>query len=163
MELEKRIEVNVKEIVKDVREYFRNQKDDWQKIPWLALQADGRDGFGGGNTEPYMYGIEVIDDRLGVDLETGELVSSLFYDFSDMGLAGDKSVLGLSFLLKNYNAKKIIRKLEEEGKKEHKSFVNYGEFATAQEWRSSEIEKYGLEKEKYVRRKICGMKIMHII
>ena len=163
MNLEERVEKNVKEIVKDIREYFRNQKDDWQKLPWLALQANGRGGYSSGYSQMYEYGLMIINEGVFVDLESGELVNppwgfSLKENFDKIPLASEKAILPLAFNFNSYAAKKEIKYLEEVCKHEDNPFYlsednEYGEI-TSDEWRKILIEKYGLEKDKYVKRKL---------
>lgn len=169
MSIEKRIEKNIEEIVCEIRDYFKEQKEDWQKIPWLALHADGRGGYSSFLDYMYRYGVLRVEDdgNLAVDLETGDLVKiNLEYKYIDVfargdgdkfdfeiGPCGKLDVLRLIPRLGNLNAKNKIRQLEESCKL--KDNIEYGgtEFKTNKEWRDAMIEQYGLEKDKYSRRK----------
>lgn len=65
--------------VASVRAYCTSQVDLWRKVPWLALQADGRSGAMGSYERAYYDGLWAIDGHTiisttFVDCDTGALV-----------------------------------------------------------------------------------------
>ena len=81
MNFPEEIEKKRNEHIQLIRDYARSQKDLWQKLPYLDLQATGRGGFG--DSPCYREGYWIIQSSqmhsIGgysviVDCETGELV-----------------------------------------------------------------------------------------
>jgi hypothetical protein len=102
-----------KELVADIREYARSQKEDWRRVPWLALQADGRGGYSDTYQYAYRYGFWLVgssNTSPAVDCATGELVG-LTVGCATLSLS-DWNVVGLSGDLDKLNAAKIVRDLE---------------------------------------------------
>lgn len=71
------------ELVENIREYSLSQKEEWQKIPMLALEAEGRTGYSDTRSRAYTQGFWALEPatRNGkyqayVDLATGEIVDA---------------------------------------------------------------------------------------
>lgn len=102
-----------KHLVADIRKYSRAQKKDWQSIPWLALQADGRIGFSDAYARCYRRGIWTLSmphehgyHGTFVDCATGEIVGS------DLKQASDYAVLFLASSIDQLTTAMIIRDLQ---------------------------------------------------
>lgn len=116
MTTEKLREVNnaVKGLIKEVREASRQQKALWQKIPYLALQANGRGGYSEQYKRAYHHGYWAVtggasgfDRVVFVDLETGELV-----DANDPGrTAWDTDIFFILNSLHLLDAAQIVKAL----------------------------------------------------
>lgn len=129
-------------LANNIEKYSMSQKTLWQKIPLLALTADGRTGYNENYGLAYDWGFwaignnELDDYKIFVDLETGKLVNaykaneSLFIDerglkiCSDISPANKRDILNLAFNLEEIDAKKIINDLENECKKEYYKIYN---------------------------------------
>lgn len=68
-------------LLEDIREYSENRKEEWQRIPYLALKADGRSGWNDRYQTAYLHGfwwLGVYNQNghraAKVDLETGRIV-----------------------------------------------------------------------------------------
>jgi|APHM01.1.fsa_nt_gi hypothetical protein len=70
------------QLVENIREYSENRKKEWQKLPYLALKADGGTGWSNQYKTAYLHGfwwLEVYNHNghkaAKVDLETGKIAS----------------------------------------------------------------------------------------
>lgn len=142
-------------LVNNIQKYSMSQKTFWQKIPLLALTADGRTGYNEHYSLAYEWGFWAIGkNELGhykifIDLETGKLVNaykaneSLFIDerglkiCSNIFPANKKDILNLAFNLEEIDAKKIINNLENECKKEYYKLYNP---VSQERWRNKVIQ-----------------------
>ncbi|MFH0891426.1 MAG: hypothetical protein V1867_01460 [Candidatus Falkowbacteria bacterium] len=132
--LRKKSKETEKELERGIRDYCRVQKDLWQKIPWLALMADGRGGFSPIKGRAYRDGYWMIFSSgrangpfctVEVDCENGELDASLNSDIAK-----------LIDHLDELDAAKIIAQLKIETlKPEH----------VPGDWRDKIIKGYGLK------------------
>jgi hypothetical protein len=95
-----------------IRNYCENQKDYWKKIPWLALQADGRKGYRNEYAIMYRYGYLRLSASFFVDLATGKLVSGR----NLISPPTDSEILHLAASIQDIDAEKIVEKLEHEAK-----------------------------------------------
>ncbi|OGF28083.1 hypothetical protein A2303_00780 [Candidatus Falkowbacteria bacterium RIFOXYB2_FULL_47_14] len=130
----KKLKEAEKEVEGGIRDYCRAQKGLWQRIPWLALMADGRGGFSPTKGRAYREGYWMIFSSgrangpfctVEVDCENGELDARLNSD-----------IVKLIDHLDELNAAKIIAELKIETlKPEH----------VTGDWRDKIIEGYGLE------------------
>ena len=71
------------ELVERIRKYSRSQKEDWRKVPMLALEAEGRTGYSDNRSRAYMQGFWALEEsvkdgyyRAYIDLETGDIVKA---------------------------------------------------------------------------------------
>ena len=102
------------ELVETIREYSRSQKEIWQLVPNLALEADGRSGYGLNRVHSQgVLGLRsTIHDgsfTVYVDLATGELVDPhTFHGKSRLVPARDVSVLEVLANLDALDAQKIV-------------------------------------------------------
>lgn len=161
--LEKRVENSLKEISKEVRIYFKKQKDDLQKIPWLALQANGRGGYSSTNQWAYELGLWKINYSIVVDLESGDLLCSS-WNGEKIDLAQDLDLYLLAPSLRGHYAKGIINDLKRQLEYEDNEFYQtewspFDRSITVNEWRESLAKEYGLIEGKYSRKeKLIGDK-----
>lgn len=107
------ITTRAKELAHFVREYSRTQKETWQKIPWLALQAWDRDSNDAIQRDAFELGFwqVLFPNIIGrpihvilVDLATGELYEDLVPSPCE---APDELLALLAFSIDVLNAGKI--------------------------------------------------------
>ena len=79
MNYQKLISDSVKNVVDFVKEYSRSQKSLWQKVPWLANQANGRTGFSDDFRLTATEGMWTLNNNLCVDLEDGDILDRYFW------------------------------------------------------------------------------------
>jgi hypothetical protein len=142
-------------LVKKIREYSRSQKELWQQVPWLALEADGRTGWG--YSRCYNDGLLELDAcksdgryQALVDLATGDIINAFkFYNKvpPKIVLADDEEVLRLSFHMDQLDVKKFVGVLKREAKKHYGSYYDPQE----QEARKTEIRERSNLQKIYVR------------
>ncbi|MDO8492065.1 MAG: hypothetical protein Q7S34_00285 [bacterium] len=110
-------EVNhtVKELSQKVREVSKRQKDLWQQVPFLALQADGRTGYSDQYARAYIQGYWAVESSVSggcysvyVDIETGELVSA----YDPRQVARDKDVINLAVDPQQLDASHLVKALK---------------------------------------------------
>ena len=148
------------DISKNIRGYSISQKEFWQQIPSLALEADGRtghsDNYGRAFRTKYWAlnsSIENGNYQVYVDLRTGDLVDAFHAsDFSIMDYtietekksvpAEDEQIIKLAFHLCELDASRILKELKKESKQPHGSYYNTKE---KEAWRKEMREKYELE------------------
>lgn len=137
------IVASAEQVVETVRDYARSQKKFWQKIPLLALEADGRKGFSDNYSRAYKSGFWALNGSINgghysvyVDLATGELVDSYFASNSfsvcdsdvpkdsTITLARNEDILKLVFNLEELDAKKIVSSLKKGAKEKYSSYYN---------------------------------------
>lgn len=132
--------------VEALRVYALAQVEDWKRIPWLALQAEGRSGFTDEGASRYGAGyLRLVNSggsyRIFLDLDTGELCNS----FYPIKLAPDPLVMQLT--PEDLTASKYIVELEERARR---PTISYYDPAKQEEWRQQKIKQYGLT-ERYER------------
>ena len=103
----------VKKLAGEIRDYARSQRELWRQVPWLALEADGRTGFGEGIVyrRGYLPVLTVGYTKLYVDCESGELVR---WSENRMPPAEDADVLLLLKGMEELDASGLIDALEAE-------------------------------------------------
>ncbi|MBX4210610.1 hypothetical protein KW783_01410 [Candidatus Parcubacteria bacterium] len=140
------LQESVKTLLVLVQEYCRSQVDLWRKIPWLALEADGRDGHNDIFSWAWAYGywpIHVVGDaRSGytifMDLSTGKMVNA-----HDQTRSPDEiSLLIILSALENIDAMRITTMLTQEGKKSVKKYM--GSSKDKRKWRKEMQKKYNV-------------------
>lgn len=154
------IKQQVKKLVKQIRGYSKSQKKLWQQIPWLTLEADGRNGYLDNFSRAYHHGFWAIESSKSmgyysvyVDLETGKLVDAFFasHSFSmhdidipkksELKPAKNENVLRIS--IDELDASQIIQELKEKIRQPYsKSY--YPE--KQEKWRKDLRGDLGLEK-----------------
>jgi hypothetical protein len=149
-------------LVKSIRDYARSQQELWRKVPWLALEADGRGSYNSTYALAYSRGFwnlyeAVRDDcdRVVVDLATGELLDAeVAYEepFEQSrkayGFAAAEDVLPLALAMESLDAQALINSLEKELNASRASQCN--EPLAQREWREKTRKKYHVQ-EDYVR------------
>jgi hypothetical protein len=157
----KKITKETKNLVQKIRDYSTLQKNLWQLVPNLALEADGRTGHSEQYSRAYSSGFWAIrasveNGRFNVfvDLATGDLVdaysaSNTFSvaDFdcekdSSLKPARKKGILELALDMEQLDAKEIINDLELEAKEPYFSGYNVEK---KEAWRSEMREKYDVK------------------
>jgi hypothetical protein len=150
---------SIDDIVKDskgmvdrIRAYTRSQKAFWQRVPYLALQADGRDGFSDQYSYAYHYGYWQLSGSASggyynvyVDLATGELVNPV----DRKKPAWDEDIAKLVPHLDELDAGKLVKELEDEAKRPYFSGYSAAEHDT---WRDQTRRELKL-KQVYTRKR----------
>jgi len=125
----------------EIRGYSESQAKLWRKIPFLALQADGRTGFSDKYSMAYNFGYWNLEFSIKegkytiiVDLESGRLMEARSFgdvvldDVVNSGVepreADDKEIIGLAFNLDEINAQRIISDLANGKKSPYPSYYN---------------------------------------
>jgi len=145
---------NVEKVIEDIRNYTTSQKELWQKVPLLALEADGRTGFKDNYSRAYNHGFWALEGSVNngyysvyVDLATGDLINPYVSLNRVFEPAGKESVLKLALNLNELDAQRIVTNLEEKAQKPYSSFYNLDKH---EEWRNETRAKLNLQ-EFYVR------------
>ncbi len=125
-----------RKLADEIRSYVLSGRNSWRRVPFLALQADGRCGFSGTYQRAYYSGLwspSCIPNEYGygifVDCATGEIVGS------NCNPVGYRVVLSLLNCLDQLDAVKIIQKLQEEVSKGVPSWINKKELDGRIRWR----------------------------
>jgi len=148
------IETTGKELINRIREYGRSQKNFWQQIPYLALQADGRYGYNDQYSRAYTQGYWAIRAScvsgysnvydVYVDLENGELVSA----HDPRKPARDEALLALVFQMSKLDAALFVRALFINSRKSTASGYNCDK---QRRWRAEIQREYDLRQNSYKR------------
>lgn len=148
----KEITAAKKALVKRIREYARSQKALWQRVPWLALEADGRTGHGDNNSRAYRLGVWALRSsaRVGhyhvyVDLATGVLIDPFTFHHKKGRLdpASNDAILALADRIDELDAAALVAELEQKAKEPHGSYYSAAE---KRAWRENIRKERGLEK-----------------
>ena len=146
------LETKVKELDELIRTYTRSEKELWQLVPYLALQADGRSGYSSQYAVAYQKGLWIIEhsvDRfssytVAVDCATGELVSIP----NTHEKAHMMDLLRCASRLDEFDAAAVVLALQKAGKAPY--FSGY-DVAKTKEWRLATQKEYDL-REVFVRK-----------
>jgi hypothetical protein len=93
-ETKKILKEKVHEVAEIIRQYTRDQKELWQQIPYLALEAEGVDGYNDRRSVAYETGYLCLSDKsLTIDLLSGDIVDYV----TGAPLACDSSVVRCLF------------------------------------------------------------------
>jgi hypothetical protein len=105
------ISLNASVIIRNIRKFSEIQKNNWVRIPYLALQADGRSGYSDMYRRAYEQGYWAVETSVKggsytiyVDLETGNLVNA----FDPQKPANGDDVLLLAHHLEQINSQEIV-------------------------------------------------------
>jgi len=133
------------DLVESIRKYVRGQKKLWQKIPYLALRANGVTGFSDQYSRAYLYGYWAFEAnvlnrryRVYVDLATGELIQPWHPEKAPE----DNNVLVLISNPEDLNATGIIKELLLQAKKP--SAYNPAESRANEQYRENVKKKLNL-------------------
>ncbi|MDB5224495.1 MAG: hypothetical protein JWO43_117 [Candidatus Adlerbacteria bacterium] len=135
-----------KQLVADIRDYVRGQQESWRRIPWLALQADGRGRYPEFYSRCYRLGLWSLHFSTGqqycnlIDCATGEIVCSTFKP------ADDAAVLSLAYYLDRVDTSIIIENLQREASKKISSWSSRKEHMERAVWRRQLIKELSLTK-----------------
>jgi hypothetical protein len=146
------------ELAGAIKEYVKSQLNLWQKVPYLALQAEGRGGFNEDYQRAYEDGYWSIDDPNGstryclVDCETGELVFVEGKRTKRITKLDPDQIISIN--LEHLDAAKVVKDLREQSKWENSDrFYFSGNPRTPETWRNVRIKKYNLQPDIYRRKK----------
>jgi hypothetical protein len=155
LDLKKKIEQEAAALAETIRTYARSQKELWQLVPWLALEADTAHNSPRTQSDwAYDHGLWPVGEfdlqggcfHVCVDLATGELIDpvAFFHDAGKLVPAQDRFVRKLASTsgVGELDAAAIIRGF----KKETASGAVRNRERTADEaWRQKIREKHGLK------------------
>jgi hypothetical protein len=134
------------QLIATIRARSLEQKALWQRIPYLALQADGIGGFSDGLKVAYRSGYWRLPPsevgghyRAFVDLATGEVVNP--YKLEEP--AWDDAILSIAKEPDSIEAQAIIDQLEAQAKGTSVASLSLSELKV---WRKNLIAELGLEK-----------------
>lgn len=166
------IKKTARELIEKIKSYSRSQKEEWQKVPYLALEADGRGGYSGQLSAAYELGIWMIDywychgdNPLAIDCTNGEIIR--FYTCENeliLSKASDKDILGLAYELgydiTQIETKKVIKDLKNQAKEKEGDPYHNGTHGklSMEKWRTCLRENMELENGLYAKRpkKVLG-------
>ena len=123
---------SVDKLVLDIRKYVSTQKEFWQRVPWLALQADGRTGFNQQYSLAYERGFWVVGgipplpiSGAYVDLASGDLVQphNAFVEYS-LVPAMSGCVIHLAKNLNELDARNLLQELALVAKQPYPSYYD---------------------------------------
>jgi hypothetical protein len=107
---------SAEKIVEGIHEYSVSQKDLWRRVPWLALEADGRGGWSDTYQKAYTEGLWQIDScsrivtpNMYVDLDSGKLIS---FRSNKKVVPPANEVLKLAYNSELIDASKVMKDLE---------------------------------------------------
>lgn len=126
------IERDAAALVRGIREYAKSQVEDWRRIPYLALEADGRSGYSDNYARAYRQGVWAVEASardgsytVYVDLATGELVNPFsFHEQARCVDAYDSHVLALATSIGQLDAAAIVAGLEAAARKPVASYYD---------------------------------------
>lgn len=122
-----------------IQAFSKRQKELWQQVPYLALQADGRSGFSGQYATAYMTGFWVISGRDSNPYRVNCVTGAICY-WSDTAPEVDPVNTGLlQVSIDLIDVNRIIDELKKTAAREYASYQNA---ETVDAWRKDIIEKY---------------------
>ncbi|MEK7628786.1 MAG: hypothetical protein AAB421_05245 [Patescibacteria group bacterium] len=136
-------------LIDAVRACSRAQKDLWQKVPWLALQADGRTGYSDSYSRAYNNGLWTLTVAhhgycsAFVDCATGELVDA------ELRPLVEKYVLEVAAYIEQIDAHAVTKGLAADASRRTSDCYNADDQAL---WRKETAQSLNLS-EGYVRLK----------
>ena len=140
------IEEQRDQLIAAIRARSREQKALWQRIPYLALQANGIGGFSDSFQVAYVSGYWRLGPTIRdggysvfVDLATGELVNPYMKETP----AHDDDVLLIAKNPDCLDAKTLIVQLEAQAKGTSTASMSLAELKV---WRQEQIAELGLKK-----------------
>jgi hypothetical protein len=146
-----RIEKERTRLAQQLRTYLLVHRCDWRRVPYLALQADGRSGYIRAYAYAYTRGLWVInlgrDYSPFVDCATGRVVT---YELEEVG---DRTLLSCG--LDSLRADKVIAELEKRASNVALQYTDPPEHERREAWRKDLATEYKLQ-PLYVRRKQRG-------
>jgi len=128
----KKLEVQASQLVAEVKAWSRSQVALWQQLPYLALEADGKDGFRDDLSICYSWGYWQLEDSTprgsyclcSVDCSTGELVNQVAsMSRRRLVLASDEAILPLLLRLDDLDAQRITADLQRTAAKKGSRFI----------------------------------------
>lgn len=144
------IKQNAHKLADEIRKYCEDQKEIWQTLPYLALQADGVDGFSSDYQICYRYGYWRYWNNsprggflgLSVDCSSGQLVNEPKSDHKkQVILATDKEVLTYATKPEAFDASEIAEYLKQKSQEEP------GSWYTAEDNRRHQSKRVRLQAE----------------
>lgn len=126
------IERDTAALVRGIREFARSQVETWRRVPYLALEADGRSGFSDNYARAYRQGVWAVEASVRdgsytvyVDLATGDLVNPFsFHEQARCVDAYDSHVLALATSIDQLDAEALVVSLEAAARKPVASYYD---------------------------------------
>jgi hypothetical protein len=126
-------------LAEEIREYSRSQVELWRQVPWLALQATGRDGGMGNYSHAYCSGSWVLRTHSSalqflpyIECSTGEIFC--YHDLV-VGPETDDGIIALSKSLGLLDASAVIEQLKQEASAPRPSWISREDAARRDEER----------------------------
>jgi hypothetical protein len=141
-----RISADAQELVNKVRQYSREQRTQWNHVPFWALEADGRDGYTEDYKRAYSHGLWNIDNTVAIDLESGELVQKHSLAEGILEPARDYDIIAFTLHPDIITAAKVLEMLKVHAAEPMAQYMN----ARADEimkHREAERKRYGLPRD----------------
>ena len=153
LDLKKKVEQEAAALAETIRTYVRSQKELWQLIPWMALNADTAHNSPCTKSDwAYDHGLWPVGEfslqggcfHVCVDLATGELIDPVtyFHGAGKIAPARDRFVLKLTAHIEELDAADIVRRLTH---KAAPDIVRDRDRAADEAWRRKIREKRGLK------------------
>lgn len=114
--VQEKVKGGMHQVAEEIRRYSREQCGRWRRVPALALEADGRQGYSDQYRMAYSHGFWGIGGMY-VDLLSGELVCFRGFGESVPNPADDATVIALADNLAVLDAKALITRLNVESRK----------------------------------------------
>lgn len=151
------IEAASHRVAESIRQYCVSQLESWRRIPWLALQADGRNGYSGELPLAYARGAWVLQVEfanvgriIAVDCASGRLINiTRLVSKNELVDMDDQSILKLVAHLDTIDAAEIVKYLQWRAAEPYaRGFDGEG----ADKWRLDTMVKHKPE-QRYVRKR----------
>lgn len=131
--IKEKIVTKLPQLLLEVRQWSESQKELWQQIPNLALEADGKNGYSDDLAYCYTYGFWRIWDSssyrgmyllCSIDCSTGRIGNeSASFSQEKFVEATDEAILRLLSRLDDIDASLLLKNLKEAAKKEQKASI----------------------------------------
>ena len=151
MTMDKCLQEEAESVVEKIRVYSRLQREYWQQIPLLALEADGRCGFSERLHKAYRRGCWPVPSLhkedyypLLVDLENGELLDAFAREPKP---ARNDLVLPLGLHLEELDAQRIVESLRHEAKAGYASYYSPEKIEQTEQRRQRLKKELGLSRQ----------------
>ncbi len=145
----------VDEILERLTQQILSQAELWKKVPFLALEANGRSGYSDDWNVAYQHGYWALRDirtkqtLAYIDCENGKLRAANECTIENT-TPSKRDLLIILADLKMADAEAVVENLQQQSTRPHSSGYDPDQ---QEEWRKSQREKYGVE-ETYRRRTV---------
>ena len=141
------------QLVASVRSFVKEQLETWRLVPYLALQADGRDGGIGYYADAYKHGLwrfQIRRSTLGphfIDCDSGRICT---YGSRGYVFAGDRSIVRMLDDIDEIDALQVVAWLRDQIRKPRPSWISEEEAVNREIERQCIRAQLALQ-ERYVR------------